>query len=125
MKGRLQNEVMTLKTRTKGNTTMKRMLLISMTGLSLYSGLPAAASIDAGKQAASAVCASCHGMTGISASDAFPNLAGQKAGYLVSALKAYRVGSRKAPIMNNMAAGLGDQAIDDLAAYFASLKPVP
>ena len=104
---------------------MKRMLLILLTGLSLYSGFAAAASIEAGKQAASTVCASCHGVTGISASDAFPNLAGQKAGYLVSALKAYRVGSRKAPIMNNMAAGLSDQAIDDLAAYFASLKPVP
>ena len=84
-----------------------------------------AADVAAGKEKASNVCASCHGVNGISASDAFPNLAGQKAAYLESALKAYRSGTRKAPMMNNMAANLYDNDIENIAAYFSSLKPAP
>ena len=84
-----------------------------------------AADVGAGKSKAESVCASCHGINGISASDGFPNLAGQKAAYLVNALKAYREGARKAPIMNNMAANLSDHDIENLAAYFSGLKPAP
>ncbi len=84
-----------------------------------------AADMAAGKEKAASVCASCHGVNGISASDVFPNLAGQKAAYLESALKAYRTGTRKAPIMNNIAASLFDKDIENIAAYFASLKPTP
>jgi cytochrome c553 len=80
------------------------------------------ADAEAGK-AASAQCAACHGAAGISAAETFPNLAGQKKAYLVSALKAYKEKTRNAAIMNGMAAGLSDQQIDDLAAYFSSLKP--
>ena len=84
-----------------------------------------AADIEAGKAKGSSVCASCHGITGISASEGFPNLAGQKAAYLDKALKAYRTGDRKAPIMNNMAANLSDADIENIAAYFSSLKACP
>jgi cytochrome c553 len=82
-----------------------------------------AADPAAGKARVETVCASCHGINGISASPAFPNLAGQKEDYLRTALAAYRDGTRKAPIMNNMAAGLSDSDIANLAAYLAGLKP--
>jgi cytochrome c553 len=82
----------------------------------------AVADAEAGKATASGVCASCHGPKGISGADTFPNLAGQKKGYLVSALKAYRDKTRNNPIMNGMAASLTDQQIDDVAAYYSSLK---
>jgi cytochrome c553 len=82
-----------------------------------------AADPAAGKARVESVCASCHGINGISASPAFPNLAGQKEDYLRTALAAYRDGTRKAPIMNNMAAGLSDSDIANLAAYLAGLKP--
>lgn len=81
-----------------------------------------AANPEAGKATVDSVCAACHGITGISAGEAFPNLAGQKEAYLRSALTAYRDGTRKAPIMNNLAASLKDEQIADVAAYLASLK---
>lgn len=82
----------------------------------------AAGNPEAGKAQVESVCAACHGSTGISAAGGFPNLAGQKEEYLRSALTAYREGTRKAPIMNNMAASLNDQQIADVAAYLSGLK---
>ena len=85
-----------------------------------------AASVQAGDpeagKAKSAVCAACHGGTGISPTPAWPNLAGQKQGYLVKQIKAFRDGSRKDPSMQPMVANLSDEDIDNLAAYYSSLK---
>ena len=80
----------------------------------------AAGDIAAGKLK-SALCAACHGAEGISATDIWPNLAGQKAGYLVKQMKAFRDGGRKDPMMSPMATPLSDDDIDNLAAYFSSL----
>ena len=49
-----------------------------------------------------------------------PKLAGQKAAYLELALRAYRSGARKQPIMQQQAAALSDEQIAELAAYYAS-----
>lgn len=104
---------------------MQHSLILTALLLGLSWSSAQAADGEAGKSKAASVCASCHGINGISASEGFPNLAGQKAAYLVKALKAYREGDRKAPIMNNMAANLSDTDIDNLAAHFAALKPAP
>ena len=83
-----------------------------------------AGDVAAGK-AKSAVCTACHGANGIAAIPTYPNLAGQNADYLKLAMKAYKTGQRtggQAGIMTGMAAPLSDQDIDNLAAYFASLK---
>ncbi|HEY9044088.1 MAG TPA: cytochrome c [Rheinheimera sp.] len=88
--------------------------------LLLLSGAATAADVDAGK-AKAAVCAACHGANGISVIPDYPNLAGQKVKYLQSAIKAYRDGERKNPIMSPMAAGLTDTDVENIAAYFASL----
>lgn len=69
-----------------------------------------------------AVCAACHGADGNSAIPVNPSLAGQNATYLVRALKDYRAGTRKNPVMNGQAAGLKDRDIEDIAAYYASQK---
>lgn len=95
---------------------------VAIVGLAAASGT-ALADAEAAKAQASGVCAGCHGANGISGADMFPNLAGQKKGYLASSLKAYRDKTRTNPMMNGMAASLSDQQIDDLAAYFSSLKP--
>lgn len=101
---------------------MKTQAFTFLTGL-LFAASPAfAADAAAGKAKAESVCAACHGITGLSASPAFPNLAGQKEDYLKTALTAYRDGSRKAPIMNNLVAGLSDADIANLAAYLSGLK---
>jgi cytochrome c553 len=80
-----------------------------------------AADVEAGKAKVQSVCAACHGANGVSVSDAIPNLAGQKAVYLESQLRALRDGSRKNPIMNAVAGQLGNDDIANVAAYFAGL----
>lgn len=79
-----------------------------------------AADADAGRNLAG-TCSACHGFKGISPIDEWPNLAGQKYGYLVKTMKGYRDGGRKDPVMSGMAAGLSDQDIENLAAYYSSL----
>jgi len=89
---------------------------------SLFSGyVTAGGDADAGKEA-SATCAACHGADGNSAIPTNPKLAGQYESYLVHALKAYRSGDRQNAIMSGFAAGLSDQQIADLAAYYSSME---
>ena len=82
------------------------------------------ADIDAGKAKVAAVCAACHGPTGVSVSDSIPNLAAQRAGYLEAQLKALKEGTRKNPIMNAIAAQLSADEMANVAAYFAA-QPGP
>jgi cytochrome c553 len=76
-------------------------------------------------QAKSAACAACHGQDGNSAVAEYPKLAGQHASYLASTLKEYRDGVRVNAIMQGMAAGLSDEDIADLAAYYAEQETTP
>ena len=79
-----------------------------------------AADIEAGKAKVAAVCAACHGASGVSVSDAIPNLAAQRAGYLEAQLKALKDGTRKNPLMNPIAAQLSPEDMANVAAYFAA-----
>ncbi|MBI2315996.1 MAG: cytochrome P460 family protein [Betaproteobacteria bacterium] len=79
-----------------------------------------AADVDAGKAKADAVCAACHGAAGVSVSDAIPNLAAQRSGYLEAQLRALKDGTRKNPVMNAIAAQLSAEDIANVAAYFAA-----
>ena len=68
----------------------------------------------------SQVCQSCHGRTGNeSLQPSYPKLAGQHADYLEHALKSYRDGTRNNAVMAGFAAGLSDQDIADLAAWYS------
>lgn len=70
------------------------------------------------------VCAGCHGADGKAVAPIYPNLAGQNAAYLEASLKAFRSKERtggQAVIMYGMAAGLSDDDIANLAAYFSGL----
>jgi len=98
----------------------KKIVLIALTAFCLNSSIGFAGDAAAGKTKA-ATCGACHGVNGISPNDIWPNLAGQKAGYLVAQMKAFRDGQRSNPMMAPMAAPLSDTDIDDLAAYYASL----
>ena len=73
-------------------------------------------------QALSMTCAACHGMDGNSANPVWPSLAGQHKEYLERQLKMYRSGERENALMAPMAAGLSDENIADLSAYFSSQK---
>ncbi|HVA54522.1 MAG TPA: c-type cytochrome [Gammaproteobacteria bacterium] len=71
-------------------------------------------------QAKAAVCAACHGADGNSVNPRFPKLAGQNAAYIVQELERFKSGYRKNIIMSGMAAGLSDQDMQNLAAWFSS-----
>jgi cytochrome c553 len=88
----------------------------------LLAATPAlAADVAAGRQKALA-CAVCHGPLGLSVAPDAPNLAGQPALYIAAQLRAYRSGVRRHEVMGLMARPLSDADIDDLAAWFTSLK---
>ena len=97
-------------------------LFIAFTAGLLFAGAAAAADPAAGKQKADQVCAACHGANGVSAAADFPKLAGQYNEYLIRALKDYKSGARKNPIMADQASKLSERDIDDVAAYFSSLQ---
>ena len=100
---------------------MKSFFIVLVSLLISASGTAIAGDVEAGK-ANSALCASCHGPAGISSSPLWPNLAGQKEQYLVKQIKAFRDGTRTDAMMAPMVAALSDTDIDNLAAYFSSLK---
>lgn len=102
----------------------RRFLLSVLMAFGLASSAHAA-DIAAGKAKALFDCADCHGATGISVVENFPNLAGQKELYLAIQLKAFRAGKRTSDEMNLIAQQLSDADIANLAAYFASLPGAP
>ena len=75
-------------------------------------------------------CAACHsegglyggGAPGVSGIQTWPNLAGQNADYLANTLRAYQDGSRTHPVMTSIAKTLSAADMDNLAAYYASMK---
>lgn len=79
--------------------------------------------VAAGKRLAESSCGGCHGVDGVSTSAGVPNLAGQRAAYLYLELKNYQAGVRGVSAMNNAVKFLSDDALFQVAAYFASLDP--
>jgi cytochrome c553 len=70
----------------------------------------------------STTCAACHGAEGVSPSPDFPNLAGQYPDYIETALRHYKNGKRKNPIMSEQVKNLSDKDMMDLAAYYSSQR---
>ncbi|HUP30157.1 MAG TPA: cytochrome P460 family protein [Usitatibacter sp.] len=94
---------------------------LGLSAVLLAAPVAIAADIGAGKAKVTAVCAACHGESGVSVSETIPNLASQRATYLQAQLKALKDGTRKNPIMNAIAAQLSADEMANVAAYFASL----
>lgn len=68
-------------------------------------------------------CAMCHGARGLSEANS-PNLAGQYAAVVYKELRDFQSGARKSAVMAPLVAGLSDQDMRDLAAYYAYLPRV-
>ena len=95
----------------------------AMLGLATaWSGLAAAADIEAGRTIGETQCAACHGKDGKSPIDpSYPKIAGQYPDYLVKVLGDYQSGARKNPIMGAIAKPLSKADIENVAAFFSSL----
>jgi cytochrome c553 len=105
---------------------MKKLGLLVCLILSTTSVAFAKGDAAAGK-AKSLTCSACHGGDGNSLIPMNPKIAGQHESYLVKQLTEFRLASRTGgkegrnnAVMNGMSAGLSDQDIADLAAYFSS-----
>jgi cytochrome c553 len=101
---------------------MKRALLITtiIASFGIVGAAQAAGDVAAG-QGRSAVCAGCHGADGKGVAPN-PPLAGKPEAEQVKALQDYKSGARANPIMKGIAASLSDKDMEDVAAYYASLK---
>ena len=85
-------------------------------------GAASGADLQAGAAKAKEICQACHGMDGNSQVPDYPKLGGQRPDYLAKALRDYKSGARKNPIMGGQVSGLSAQDMADLAAYFSSQK---
>jgi cytochrome c553 len=71
-------------------------------------------------------CINCHGPQAIGTAATYPALAGQHASYVSAQLHAWREGSRRnsiAGVMEHIAGQLGEEDIEDMAAYLSTLTP--
>jgi cytochrome c553 len=72
------------------------------------------------------MCTGCHNNSGMRINRPqiyrIPKIAGQHPEYLAAALQAYKSGERKNETMQALTAAMSKQDIQDLAAYFASLR---
>lgn len=104
---------------------MRAKSLFVLGGLSLCLAFSAAAQAQGdpvvGERLAK-TCLGCHGVDGYRnayPSYHVPKLGGQHAEYIVSALKEYKAGNRVHETMQAQASTLSEQAMRDIAAYFA------
>jgi len=81
------------------------------------------ADIREGRRVAETTCGRCHGASGISAVKGVPHVAGQRPAYLYNKMRAYQTGARGDPAMEAAVKYLSDDALVNVAAYYASLDP--
>lgn len=116
---------------------MKKILLASVVSIALLgcteqdqsTGKPVppkqpAADIAAGKAIAERDCVGCHRVDGSNTAPAIPVLAAQRERYLISALHAYKAGTRIHAALRDLTGHMSDADMRNVAAYYASQPPV-
>jgi cytochrome c553 len=83
------------------------------------------ADIAAGKVVADRECKGCHGLDGKGTAAGIPNLAGQRGRYLMASLKEYKDAVRVHAALRTIAATMTENETRAVAAYYASLPPIP
>lgn len=96
-------------------------------GLALLAAgaVPAWAQNPEAARSLASTCFTCHGTDGRSVGGVPPSLAGQNRDYLLQQMRDFRAGKRPATIMHQHAKGYTDQQLEQIAAYFAGVKPGP
>ncbi len=74
-------------------------------------------------RALAATCFTCHGTDGRSVGGVPPSLAGLNKAVLLQQLKEYKEGKRPGTIMPQHAKGYTDAQLEQIAGYFAAVKP--
>ena len=78
-----------------------------------------------GQQIAGAVCVACHGLDGMSAVSANPNIAGMPSQYIAKQLELFKSGKRKNAVMQGMAANLSESDMKALGHYYFAQRAKP
>ncbi len=95
--------------------TVVVVLLMGISGTIMAKGDPIV-----GKSKAD-ICASCHGVNGEGV-EQNPKIAGMAAEHFIKQMKAYKRGEHNHPMMEMSLQKLSEQDLEDMAAYYASLK---
>jgi cytochrome c553 len=94
--------------------------LIAAFAMMALTGVSAADGDAKAGEAKVANCAACHGVKGNSTNPAWPKLAGQHASYIAKQLADFKAGkNRSEPLMLAQVAGLNEQDMQDIGAYFS------
>jgi len=101
----------------------RRLMTMATAATALLASGAFAQNEAAGKTKAAA-CVACHGPNGNSPTAQFPILAGQTARYLYLQLRDFKEGRREAAVMQPFVQNLSREDMLDLAAFFASQKPL-
>ena len=102
------------------------LLLAAAAAPALSTTSPAAKAPDLAKgQATAATCMACHTADGTRGAPANPILQGQFPEYLAKQLHEFKAGKRKNAIMQGMAAGLSEDDIRNVTAFYASKEAKP
>jgi cytochrome c553 len=101
---------------------MNKLAIAAMVMIGAVGTVSAAGNPAAGKEK-SITCVACHNADGNSMVPTFPNIAGQHADYIVKQLRDFKSEARKDPTMLPMVAGLSEEDMADLAAFYATQTP--
>lgn len=102
---------------------IKNLAGVACLALMLSPAAMAAGDPEAGR-AKSEACLGCHGIPSymnVYPTYHVPRISGQHGDYIVAALKAYRDGQRKHGTMSAQAAGMSDEDMADIGAFWQSL----
>ena len=101
-------------------TKIQSLLLAAAFMLTLSPASVSAGDIKAGKTK-SAICLTCHKASNEVVGVGTPIISGQYEDYLIQALKDYKSGARSNPVMGAFTVSLGDEDIEDIAAFYAAI----
>lgn len=102
---------------------MRRSLILAL-GTLLGAGAALAGGDPEKGRALAGQCRTCHGIDGVAKIPIAPHIGGEPAAYIAAQLGAFRSGAREQEMMSVVARSLSDADIADLAAWYASRRPV-
>jgi len=85
---------------------------------------PPAGDVAAGKSVAEQKCKTCHGLDGKGIAPGIPNLAGQRARYLLASLKEYKDGTRSHAALEELIRNMSEADARNVVAYYAAQPPL-
>ena len=100
------------------------LLCLPLAAAMLLPTAAAGADAAAGRAKARVLCENCHGQDGVAVLPGAANLSGQQEEYLREQLRAFRSGSRMNPQMSVVAKTLSDADIENLSAWYSSIRVV-